>query len=98
MPIQTTIIRCVAATLLALFFAGARAETTITDAPLGQNWVKRGILLAPGFAGARSAKFVSSPSVIRLPDGRLKSVADHWTTRPISSSCFRTASWCTVWR
>lgn len=69
---RSTILRCVAAALLPLLIAGAKAETTITDAPLDQNWVKRGILLAPGFAGARSARFVSSPSVIRLPDGRLR--------------------------
>jgi predicted GH43/DUF377 family glycosyl hydrolase len=34
--------------------------------------VKRGIILAPGFAGPQSAEFVSSPSVVRLPDGRLR--------------------------
>jgi predicted GH43/DUF377 family glycosyl hydrolase len=50
----------------------AAAETVATDAPLDQKWIKRGILLEPGFAGPRSAKFVSSPSVIRLDDGRLR--------------------------
>lgn len=50
----------------------ASAETVVTDAPLNQNWVKRGIILEPGFAGPRSAKFVSSPSVVRLEDGRLR--------------------------
>jgi predicted GH43/DUF377 family glycosyl hydrolase len=39
---------------------------------LEQAWVKRGIIFAPGFAGRISAKFVSSPSVIRLDDGRLR--------------------------
>lgn len=50
----------------------AAAATTITDAPLQQNWIKRGIILAPGFAGPQSAKFTSSPSVVRLKDGRLR--------------------------
>lgn len=52
--------------------AAASAETIVTDAPLQQNWIKRGVILEPGFAGARSSEFVSSPSVLRLPDGRLR--------------------------
>ena len=52
--------------------ASACAETIYSDAPLQQNWVKRGIIFAPGFAGPRSEKFVSAPSVIKLPDGRLR--------------------------
>lgn len=39
---------------------------------LKQNWVKRGVILQPGFAGPSSSKFVSSPSVVRLDDGRLR--------------------------
>lgn len=50
----------------------AISETIFTDAPLKQNWIKRGIILAPGFAGPRSSEFVSSPSVVRLKDGRLR--------------------------
>jgi hypothetical protein len=50
----------------------AAAETRYSDEPLQQNWIKRGIILSPGFAGPKSAQFVSSPSVIRLPDGRLR--------------------------
>lgn len=50
----------------------ASAETSITDAPLNQHWVKRGIILEPGFAGPQSSEFVSSPSVIRLENGRLR--------------------------
>ena len=50
----------------------AVAETIITDAPLQQNWVKRGVILKPGFAGPQSSEFVSSPSVIRLKNGRLR--------------------------
>lgn len=50
----------------------ASAETLTTDAPVDQNWTKRGIVLEPGFAGPRSASFVSSPSVVRLENGRLR--------------------------
>lgn len=50
----------------------AATAETITDAPLEQNWIKRGIILEPGFAGTQSSRFVSSPSVIRLEDGRLR--------------------------
>jgi hypothetical protein len=57
--------------ILAVSFA-AVAETIITDAPLNQNWIKRGIILKPGFAGSQSSMFVSSPSVIRLENGRLR--------------------------
>jgi len=52
--------------------APLRAETRFSDEALEQAWVKRGIIFAPGFAGRKSAKFVSSPSVIRLDDGRLR--------------------------
>ncbi len=48
------------------------AETVITDTPLTQNWIKRGIILEPGFAGSPSSEFVSSPSVVRLENGRLR--------------------------
>jgi len=50
----------------------AAAAETIADVPLRQNWIKRGIIFAPGFDGPRSAKFVSSPSVVRLKNGRLR--------------------------
>ena len=50
----------------------AMAETVVTDAPLVQNWVKRGLILGPGFAGPQSSEFVSSPSVVRLDHGRLR--------------------------
>ncbi len=49
-----------------------RAETVITTAPHGQQWQKRGVIAAPGFAGPQSSAFVSSPSVIRLENGRLR--------------------------
>lgn len=50
----------------------ACAQTLLSKEPLAQNWVKRGIILQPGFAGSRSSHFVSSPSVVRLEDGRLR--------------------------
>jgi hypothetical protein len=37
-----------------------------------QNWIKRGVILKPGFAGPMSSKLVSSPSVIKLKNGRLR--------------------------
>jgi predicted GH43/DUF377 family glycosyl hydrolase len=37
-----------------------------------QPWVKKGRLLAPGFAGPRSTKLVSMPSVVKLRNGRLR--------------------------
>lgn len=48
------------------------AGTVITDAPLQQHWVKRGLVLKPGFAGPQSSRFVSSPSVVKLENGRLR--------------------------
>lgn len=37
-----------------------------------QPWIKRGVILQPGFAGPMSSKLVSSPSVVKLRDGRLR--------------------------
>lgn len=65
-------IRCIAGISILAASVAAVAETIITDAPLKQNWVKRGIILEPGFAGPPSSRFVSSPSVVRLDDGRLR--------------------------
>jgi hypothetical protein len=52
--------------------AVAAAETVLTDEPHGQAWTKRGVVVAPGFAGPASSAFVSSPSVVRLENGRLR--------------------------
>jgi hypothetical protein len=52
--------------------ATSAAETVLTDAPHGQQWIKHGVVAAPGFAGSQSSAFVSSPSVVRLEDGRLR--------------------------
>jgi predicted GH43/DUF377 family glycosyl hydrolase len=63
---------CLAAIAALAMSLTASAATVLSDVPLKQNWVKRGVILQPGFAGPSSAKFVSSPSVIRLDDGRLR--------------------------
>jgi predicted GH43/DUF377 family glycosyl hydrolase len=60
---------CIA--LLAAALA-ASAETVISTTPHGQQWQKRGVIAAPGFAGPQSSAFVSAPSVIRLENGRLR--------------------------
>jgi hypothetical protein len=52
--------------------AGASAATVASNQPLHQQWVKRGVVLKPGFAGPASAQFVSSPSVLKLKNGRLR--------------------------
>jgi hypothetical protein len=52
--------------------AAAAGETVVTDEPHGQRWTKRGVVVAPGFAGPASSAFVSSPSVVRLENGRLR--------------------------
>jgi hypothetical protein len=69
--------KCVLPRILSFFAvlsvaAAVAAETVLTEAPHGQQWTKRGVVAAPGFAGARSSAFVSSPSVVRLEDGRLR--------------------------
>jgi predicted GH43/DUF377 family glycosyl hydrolase len=37
-----------------------------------QSWVKRGVLIKPGFAGPMSSALVSSPSVVKLRNGKLR--------------------------
>ncbi len=51
--------------LLALLAAAPRIGAT-------QPWMKKGRILAPGFAGTRSANLLSAPSVVKLNDGRLR--------------------------
>jgi hypothetical protein len=48
---------------------GGAAEASL---PMEQMWVKRGVILRPGFAGPISSKLVSAPSVVRLGNGRLR--------------------------
>lgn len=66
--------------LSAAFFAGALCtEVRAADAaPAFQPWVKRGVILKPGFAGPRSTSRVSAPSLVKLKDGRLRMY--FWTT------------------
>ncbi|MBM83317.1 MAG: hypothetical protein CMJ78_22375 [Planctomycetaceae bacterium] len=52
--------------LAALFVDTASAEERI------QPWEKKGRILAPGFAGNRSAHVLSAPCVIKLKSGRLR--------------------------
>jgi|SRR4030095_8238775 hypothetical protein len=37
-----------------------------------QSWVKKGRIIAPGFAGPQSQSRVSAPSVVRLKNGQLR--------------------------
>lgn len=37
-----------------------------------QNWVKRGRILKPGFAGTQSSNLLSAPSVVKLKNGRVR--------------------------
>ena len=37
-----------------------------------QPWVKKGRILAPGFAGEKSNRLLSAPCVVKLEDGRLR--------------------------
>src|SRR5271154_482131 len=37
-----------------------------------QPWVKKGIILKPGFAGTRSGDGLSAPAVVHLTNGRLR--------------------------
>lgn len=70
--IRRPIIQCLRGTALLALTVTASAATVESATPLQQNWVKRGLVAGPGFAGPASAKFVSAPSVIRLNDGRLR--------------------------
>lgn len=47
-------------------------EGRVQERASPQHWVKRGVVLSPGFAGPQSSKLVSSPSVIRMSNGRLR--------------------------
>ncbi|MEJ1961733.1 MAG: hypothetical protein WDO56_09375 [Gammaproteobacteria bacterium] len=58
-----------AAPLAAANPAPGAAESVVAGS---QRWVKRGVILRPGFAGPQSAKLVSSPSVVKLKNGRLR--------------------------
>jgi hypothetical protein len=72
MPKGTLFRACLLACTTSMLSMAASAESVASTVPLKQNWVKRGLVFAPGFAGPSSSKFVSSPSVVRLKDGRLR--------------------------
>lgn len=57
-----------------LVAAAADSLPTATSAerPGFQSWVKRGVLIKPGFAGPMSSALVSSPSVVKLRNGKLR--------------------------
>jgi hypothetical protein len=60
-------------TLIVAWLACVPAFAADAATPAGfQPWVKRGVLIRPGFAGPQSSKLVSSPSVVKLPNGRLR--------------------------
>lgn len=72
MHLSAVFARCLLSAGLLIASCAAASGTVLSDTPHGQNWIKRGIIFAPGFDGPRSAKFVSSPSVVKLDDGRLR--------------------------
>jgi predicted GH43/DUF377 family glycosyl hydrolase len=71
LPLRSVLLVCVASWLVS-GWALAAAPTDGSGRPGFQSWVKRGVLLKPGFAGPQSSKLVSCPSVVKLPDGRLR--------------------------
>lgn len=67
----TGILAGVAALLMFCQTIYSLAEASGVREPL-QPWVKRGLVVAPGFAGPKSSRIVSTPSVVKLKDGRLR--------------------------
>jgi hypothetical protein len=70
-----SILRCLLVLCGILPLAAASAADGASPAPNGrggQSWVKRGVLIKPGFAGPMSSKLVSCPSVVKLKNGRLR--------------------------
>jgi hypothetical protein len=49
-----------------------QAEAKVTNKRPFQRWIKKGRIMAPGFAGPKSQGRVSSPSVVQLKNGRLR--------------------------
>ena len=58
--------------LLCCAKGGPPSEVRLAPQQAFQLWEKKGRILAPGFAGPRSAKLVSMPSVVKLKNGRLR--------------------------
>jgi predicted GH43/DUF377 family glycosyl hydrolase len=71
MPIAWSAGRTAAPTDTARAAGGADARH-VEQSPSPQHWIKRGVFLSPGFAGPQSSKLVSSPSVVKLSNGRLR--------------------------
>ena len=63
---------------LSLIFGIFGCSLWSETAPQLQPWVKKGCIMAPGFAGTPSGNRLSAPSVVRLKNGRLRMY--FWTT------------------
>jgi predicted GH43/DUF377 family glycosyl hydrolase len=55
-----------------------QTEAKVTSKKPFQHWIKKGRIMAPGFAGPKSQSRVSAPSVVQLKNGRLRMY--FWTT------------------
>ena len=66
------------ALLAALAISDVHPVTKGTPKKPFQPWVKKGRIIAPGFAGPQSLGRVAAPSVVRLKNGRLRMY--FWTT------------------
>src|SRR5688572_33379445 len=49
-----------------------QTEAKVTSKRPFQRWIKKGQIMAPGFAGPKSQSRVSAPSVVQLKNGRLR--------------------------
>jgi hypothetical protein len=65
---------CLAFGLLAVLAARdiIQTEDKVTSKRPFQRWIKKGRIMAPGFAEPKSQSCVSAPSVVQLKDGRLR--------------------------
>ena len=57
--------------LLTYCFSLQESPKTTSEARF-QPWVKKGVILQPGFAGTLSSSGLSAPTVVRMKDGRLR--------------------------
>lgn len=60
------------AAVIFLWFLLANAAACGSEQTELQPWIKRGVVIQPGFAGPMSSKLVSAPSIVKLKDGRLR--------------------------
>ena len=66
---------CLATTVVALLMfalGGDLSSATGAGTEPHQPWVKRGVILAPGFGGILSKDRVSTPCVVHLRNGRVR--------------------------